>query len=650
MNGDSPASPLGGQGGPARLLLVEDQPGEARLLQLQLERQAPRDFVLTCATRLSEALKLVVELPPEVILLDLELPDSQGLDTLERMQTVAPQIPTIVLTCTDDDELATQAVRAGAQDYVVKGKTADGQVGRAIRYAIERKRIEEDLRKLTRAVDQSPVSVMIATTDGTIEYVNPRFEQVSGYTRAEVIGKNPRILKSGQTPPEKYRDMWQTILAGKEWRGEFCNRKKNGELYWETVQISPVRSRFGALTHFVGIREDITERKAIDTQSVRAQKMESIQSVLGGIAQNFNNILNNVLGFALLVKKYAGDVAKVTRYGEVIEQSVSRGAQLTERLLALTRIPQDKLEPTPLEDIVHEACALFQGDPAQEVALTTEIAPDAGTVLADRSALAISLVHLFRNAFESMQEKGERGRIHVEVRPVQAEEQSFPFPPEVRANRWVGIHVIDRGSGIPAAIRDRVFEPLFSTKGEQGHAGLGLAMVYNTVRRHRGAVTLDSEPGVGTTFHVYLPSHVAAAEEGPGAAIAGKGEVVLLVDDEPAMREFGGEVLKEYGYRVLLATNGEEALQVFKEQSETVDLVVLDLVMPGMDGGQTFLEMKKIRNDVKAFFCTGFTSDQVIATLFEEEHLKAIKKPFQVMDFLAMVRQVIDEPSRAAAQ
>jgi two-component system, cell cycle sensor histidine kinase and response regulator CckA len=643
MNGDDLLRSVKGGTAPARLLLVEDNPGEARLLQLQLERRDPKGFVLIHVTRLSDALRLAVELPVDIILLDLGLPDCQGLETLVRLQTVAPHVPTIVLTATDDDALATRAVRAGAQDYVVKGRTADGQLERVIRYAIERKRIEGELRKLTRAVEQSPVSVVITDTAGTIEYVNPRFEQVSGYGRMEVLGKNPRLLKSGQTPAEVYREMWQTILAGREWRGEVCNRRKNGEHYWEAVSISPVRNQVGAVTHFVGFKEDITERKAIDTQSLRAQKMESIQAVLGGIAQNFNNILNNVLGFALLVKKYAGDATKVTRYGDVIEQSVSRGAKLTERLLALTRTPEEKMQAAAVEEIVREALTQLQGETARGVSVRAEIAPGLGRILADRHALSGALVHLLRNAVESTLEKGEGGSVWITAGRVGSDDASFPFPPEVREKAWVSIQVEDQGPGIPAEIRDRVFEPLFTTKGSAGHAGLGLALVYNTVRRHRGAVTVDSEPGQRTVFHVYLPCHVAAPEEASSPEVAGKGELILLVDDEPAMREFGSEILEEYGYRVLLANNGEEALQVFKDRPGAIDLVVLDLVMPGMDGGQTFLEMKKIRDDVKAFFCTGFTSDHVITGLFEEERLKAIKKPFKAMDFLAMVRQVIDE-------
>jgi signal transduction histidine kinase/CheY-like chemotaxis protein len=437
--------------------------------------------------------------------------------------------------------------------------------------------------------------------------------------------------------------MWQTILAGREWRGEICNKKKNGELYWETVSISPIRNPAGSVTHFVGIKEDITERKHAEVQILRAQKMESIQSVLSNIAQNFNNILNNVLGFALLVKKYAGDAAKVTRYGDVIEQSAGRGAQLTDRLLALSRTEHGEMGEVRPDDVVRDAVGLLPPTHPAGVSVRIEVASDVRTLLADRGDLAAAIGHILRNALESIQEHTGTGTILLRAGNVTPEDQSFPLSGEARTFPWVAIHIADSGSGIAPEIRDRIFEPLFTTKEHTQHSGLGLSIVYNTVRRHRGVVTVESEPGKGAVFHLHLPAYVPAAAERVDSPLSGNGEVVLLVDDEPAMREFGKELLSEYGYTVLLATNGEEAVEVFREHAAGVDLVILDLVMPKMDGGQTFLEMKKIRNDVRACFCTGYTSDQVITSLLEEEKLKAIKKPFQAQEFLSMVRQVIKE-------
>lgn len=627
----------------ASLLVVEDNPGEARLLQRLLDRREPSAFAITHVSLLEDALRKVAELPVDLILLDLFLPDSSGLETLVRMQRAAPQVPTIVLTGMDDEEFATQAVRAGAQDYVVKGKTGDGQLERAIRYAIERKRIEEELRKLTRAVDQSPVSILITTTEGVIEYVNPRFEQVSGYTRAEAIGNTPRILRSGHTPPAAYREMWQAILAGREWRGEICNRKKTGELYWETVSISPIRNSAGTVTHFVGIKEDITDRKNSEAQMLRAQKMESIQSVLDTIAQNFNNILNNILGFSLLVKKYAGDPTKVARYSDVIEQSAGRGAQLTDRLLALSRTEHGSMNEVRPEDVIRDAIGLLPPTAPNDVSLQIDVASDVHTLLADRGDLAAAIGHILRNAVESIGERSGGGTILLRVGNAGPEDKDFPFSGEARSAPWVGVHIADSGAGIAPEIRDRIFEPLFTTKDHSQHAGLGLANVYNTIRRHRGVVTAQSDVGQGAVFHLYLPAYVPSSAEKLDSPLSGKGEVVMLVDDEPAMREFGKELLSEYGYNVLLATNGEEALELFKGNAGGVDLVILDLVMPKMDGGQTFLEMKKIRNDIRVCFCTGYTSDQVITSLLEEENLKAIKKPFQAQEFLSMVRQVIED-------
>jgi PAS domain S-box-containing protein len=630
--------------GPSRLLVVEDNAAEARLLQLQLERSNPSRFQLVFAVNLEQALEALRTIQIEVILLDLFLPDSRGLETLHHVQKFAPHVPTIVLTSLDDEEVATGALRAGAQDFVVKGKGELSQLDRAIRYAIERKRIEEQLRVLSRTVEQSPVSIMITDTTGAIEYVNPRFSQITGYTPDEVRGRNARILKSSENPASLYRDMWHTIVAGGEWRGELCNTTKSGVQIWEAMTISPIRNAAGDVTHFVALKEDITDRRRSDLTLQRARKMEGVQSVLSGIAQNFNNILNNVLGFALLVKKYSSDPAKIVRYAEVIEQSAGRGAQLTERLLALTVDEQMPLEEVRLPDVISDALLRLSPDLPPSITMVNEVQKAISTVYANEQELVAALTHLLRNAVEAMVDADVAGTITVSASDIDGAAAGLPSMDHEEGMTWVGIHVADRGPGIPPEIRDRVFDPLYTTKDQARHPGLGLSQVYNTTRRHRGIVTLESVPGSGTVFHLYLPAkpRIAPVTMVAPPSYAGKGELVLLVDDEPAMREFGREILSEVGYRVMVAKNGKEAVDIFREHTGEIDLVVLDLIMPHMDGGQAFLEMKKLRGDVRACFCTGFTSDQVITSLLEEENLKAIKKPFQPEEFLQIVRQTID--------
>jgi PAS domain S-box-containing protein len=246
---------------PIRVLLVEDNAGDARLILELLREAAAHEFDLEQVDRLEPALERLSRVGVDIVLLDLGLPDSQGIETFERARRQVANEPIVVISGTDDEALALDAVRAGAQDYLVKGRIEGELLARVIRHAIERKRAEATLRWLTLAVDQSPAAVFITDPSGAIQYVNHRFTETTGYSAAEVLGKNPRILKSGLTPPSYYQALWRTILAGNTWRSEVQNRRKSGELYWDAVVISPIRNTRGEITHFLAIQEDVTARK-----------------------------------------------------------------------------------------------------------------------------------------------------------------------------------------------------------------------------------------------------------------------------------------------------------------------------------------------------------------------------------------------------
>lgn len=251
---------------PTKILLIEDNPGDVRLIQEMLQEVNFGQFELEHKGLLSSGLSHITQHNIDLILLDLGLPDSQGIPTLTKILSQAQKIPIVVLTGLDDEIIGVKAIQAGAQDYLVKGQLESRLLARSIHYAIERKWMEDDLRKLSSAVKQSPSIVVITDIHGNIEYVNPKFTQVTGYAPDEVIGKNPRILKSGKTPPEAYQRLWDTITSGNEWRGEFVNRKKNGELYWDSTCISAIKNPEGTPTHFVAVMEDITERKRMEKE------------------------------------------------------------------------------------------------------------------------------------------------------------------------------------------------------------------------------------------------------------------------------------------------------------------------------------------------------------------------------------------------
>ena len=269
---------------PIRVLLVEDNPGDARLI-LDMLRDVQADaFELERVDRLEPALERLSRAAVDVVLLDLGLPDSDGIATFHRAHDGAEGQPIIVISGLDDETLALEAVRSGAQDYLVKGRIEGHLLARVIRYAIERQRTEVQLRWLTLAVDQSPASIFITDSRGTIQYVNHKFTEITGYSAAEAIGQTPRLLKSGLTPPEYYRALWSTIQAGSTWHAEIQNRRKSGQLYWDEVTISPIRDANGAITRFLAVQQDITDRKV--TEQALRERDERFQQ----LADNINEV------------------------------------------------------------------------------------------------------------------------------------------------------------------------------------------------------------------------------------------------------------------------------------------------------------------------------------------------------------------------
>ena len=270
---------------PIRVLLVENNPGDARIIVEMLREVDEGLFHLQSVDRLEPALKRLGRAAVDIVLLTLDLPDSVGLDTFRRAHREAVEEPIIVISGFDDEETAAQAVRAGAQDYLIKGRIDGAALSRVIRNAIERQRTEVQLRWLTLAVDQSPASVFITDPRGTIQYVNQRFTAITGYTAKEAVGKTPRILKSGLTSPEYYKALWTTIQNGETWRSEIQNRRKSGELYWDAVTVSPIRDQRGTIAHFLAVQEDITRRK--EAEHALQERDERFQQIADNIKEVF---------------------------------------------------------------------------------------------------------------------------------------------------------------------------------------------------------------------------------------------------------------------------------------------------------------------------------------------------------------------------
>ena len=368
----------------------------------------------------------------------------------------------------------------------------------------ERRKAEETLRKLSHAMEQSPASIVITDTAGTIEYVNPRFTDMSGYGSTEVIGKNPRILKSGETSAEEYEALWSTITGGKTWRGRLHNRRKDGSLYWVSVSISPITDSAGTVTHFIGIQEDITERLEAEQQLWQSQKVESLGNLAGGIAHDINNMLLPIQALTeMTMKELPEDSRGRGRLAKVVDASV-RAKDLVSQILAFSRKEEAKREEIDLTEVVSEAIGLLRSTLPSSMEIRDNLMDPPCTVLADPSQIHAVLMNLGANSADAME--GRTGHLDINLHPAQLDERDYLTTPNLSANRrYVLMRVKDNGCGIDEEVLNRVFDPFFTTKVVGEGTGLGLSVVHGIITKHDGAIRIRSKAGKGTTFEIFLP-------------------------------------------------------------------------------------------------------------------------------------------------
>ena len=438
---------------------------------------------------------------------------------------------------------------------------ADRPVSEVAVYAreiTEQKKSQADLSKLFQAIQQSPMSVVITDRDGKIEYVNPEFAKVTGYTLAEAVGQNPRILKSGHTPPELYAELWETISAGGVWRGEFHNKKKNGELFWELASIAPVKDG-EKITNFVAVKEDITERREMEEQLRQSQKLQAVGHLTGGIAHDFNNLLAIVMGnLQLLQERVSGD-AKAREYLDDALWSAKRGGELTHRLLAFARKQPLKPAVIDLNNVVRGMTDLLRRTLGASIRIEESLAPNLWKAFADRGELENALVNLAVNARAAMR---SAGTLTLETRNAVLDEDYAEQYEEVTPGEYVLLAVADRGTGMSPEILQRAFEPFFTTKEVGQGSGLGLSMVYGFVKQSGGHISIYSRVGQGTSVKLYLPrtasSPVAREEGSPDVFPENLGnKVVLVVEDEAKLRKVAVKMLDRLGLQNSAGGNRE---------------------------------------------------------------------------------------------
>lgn len=517
------------------------------------------------------------------------------------------------------------------------GKTA-GIVGVMLDIT-ERKRVEEDRSRLETAVEQAAEGIFITGTDGRIQYLNPAFEQITGYLREEVIGKKHGILKSGQHDEAFYKAMRDCLSRGEVWSGRLISKRKDGTFYDADVTISPVRDSTGAIINYVTVARDVTHEVQLEKQLQQAQKMEAMGTLASGIAHDFNNILSAIIGYAELTLLQFKEARLQSHLKEILS-ATNRAKDLVKQILTFSRKSIQELQPVQVEHIIKEALRMLRASLPSTIEINQNIESHS-LVLADPTQIHQVLVNLCTNANHAMRQKG--GVMEVTLADVCF--SSLGERSDIKPGSYMRLTVRDTGHGMTEDVLVRIFDPFFTTKDTGEGTGLGLSVVHGIVKSLGGDITVSSEPAKGSTFNVFFPviQSSACAEMVRETFLRTGSERILLVDDEPTVAEMGKRVLESLGYKVESRTSVVEALEVFRKQPGEFDLVITDQTMPHMTGTELAESLMQIRPDIPIILCSGY-SPKNIEDKAKNMGIRALAaKPLSICDFAEIVRKVLDE-------
>jgi len=507
-----------------------------------------------------------------------------------------------------------------------------------IRDVTAHKQAEASLRLQGAALDAAANAIVITSRDGTIVWANPALYASSGYDPSEVVGRNPRdLFKSGAHDSGFYADLWATLLAGGVWRGEIVNRRKDGSLRTEDMTITPIRDGEGVTTHFVAVKQDITERKQLELQFLRTQRLESIGLLAGGIAHDLNNVLTPILMSVEMLRETADDDDDRSLV-DAIGASARRGVDMVAQVLSFARGSEGRRVAVQLRHLIREMEKIAAKTFPKNIEVITALHHDLWTVQGDPTQLHQVLLNLCISAQAAIPEGGQ-----IRMTAVNEHRDEGPH---------VVLDVEDTGAGMPQAIMDRIFDPFFTTKPTGKGTGLGLSTSLTIVKGHGGFMEVSSEPGMRTRFRIVLPAQAqgqaqALAEETrPPEWPRGHGETVLVVDDEAAVREIMRHTLEAFGYHVMLAGDGAEAVALYTEHAGVIAMVITDLNMPVMDGVAVVQALRAANPDVTILAFSG--SSATTAPLNPDgSAIPMLTKPFSREALLRAVQEGVakDRPS-----
>ena len=547
-------------------------------------------------------------------------------------------------------------IRRKTGDYtwvLCRGSSSRNEAGHPVRVSgsqtdiTERHQADAKLRLQTSALTAAADGIVITDREGSIQWVNPAYTSLTGYKLEEVLGKNPRVLKSGKHDQAFYKRLWDTILSGETWYGELWNKRKDGSLYLEEESITPVVDQDGEIDHFIAIKRDITERQQLQKQLQQAQKMEAIGQLTGGIAHDFNNMLSAVLGYTELATEAVSqyDNKELVEYLGEVQKAGSRARDLVAQMLAFSRGGEGTLEVHVLSLLITESLKMLGTTLPSSIEMELHLDNDEIIIMTNPVQIHQLVMNLCINARDAMKGKGHITIGMDRVNDVKIECSSCH---EKIVGDYIRLFVRDTGAGIQPEQLDRLFEPFYTTKEVGKGTGMGLSMVHGIMHDHGGHIVVDTGKDGGTTFTLLFPVIDAQVDaviiEDTDTKTSSNQTFdgnILIVDDEASVGRFIGELLKGCGCQVTVETDSRSALSKFERSPEAFDLVVTDQTMPGITGAELAQSLLAIRPDLSIILCTGY-SDQVDEAGAEALGIRGyVSKPIETDRFLNLVKELL---------
>lgn len=511
----------------------------------------------------------------------------------------------------------------------------------------KRQKAEEERDRLIAAIEQTREAIVITDRDANIQYVNPAFEAITGYTFDEVLGQNPRILKSGEQDRQFYQGMWQKLSSGQTYKCRMVNRRKDGSLFTEEATISPIVDREGRLVNYVAVKRDITEQILLESQLQQAQKMEAVGRLTGGVAHDFNNILGVIIGYTEMAleetppgQKLHGDLSKILDAAE-------RSANIVRQLLAFSRKQAVSPQVLDLNTAVTGMLKILNRLIGENIDLAWSPVHGALAIKIDPVQIDQILANLCVNAKDAI---AGAGKITIETAKVSFDNVYCASHVGFQPGEFVQLAISDNGCGIDKDAQRHIFEPFFSTKELGRGTGLGLSTVYGIVKQNNGFINIYSEPGRGTTFKIYLPLHEEKQQETIEKTItannAGFGETVLVVEDEPVLLTMAQEMLEVLGYVVLTADRPSKALKIVEEYPGDIHLVFTDVVMPEMTGKEMVALLQPHQPKIKILYMSGYTANVIAHNGILDEGIQFLQKPYSKAELAKKIRGILDRKDK----